>query len=256
MDWMNIFRLTIVGVLTASILAFLGWIVSPLINDPQPVKATFRYIEMPNPFLTIKEAPTKKSDPLIVKWLQLFRKSKAYDDIELSGKILVGSIEISNESDERSGSIEVFVKDGFSITYNKFLIPTQFKAKRVLKPMNPHEKITINFLASSGYLSPTIHMIHNNRNVDVLSMRPDFVLPFYEGLVIKFPFMALIFIYIGISVIILGAVFLMFYIFIPDKIKFRAKHITAPELKSSLSVIEYIKTHYPEKMPPNDPPAS
>lgn len=250
MDWNYIVKMTLIAVFSTTILAVLGWGISPFLNDPQPVKAKINHIQMPNLFYRLPEiAKTEKEMPL-VKLIRVFQASPEFNEINFSSRIHIGSIELSNTSDERSGAIEIIVEDGFAIKYADSHIPDAMKRKIILNQLEPGSDRKLFFVSGSIYREPTVRIIHKNRNVELTSSQIDDALPFFHYLVVKHTNITWMILMFSIVTMAFISIYILFYLLHPDKIKLRAMLTDSNETKKMLETINYLKKHYPEKFPP------
>ena len=95
----------------------------------------------------------------------------------------------------------------------------------------------------------SVTAIHDERAVPIDVFRPDSEFQWIGNLVFRYPAqMGGIFL-VGLVVIVFGILSGIVSLLIKDKMNWRAKHATAETIAKEVEYIEYVKSHFPEKMP-------
>jgi hypothetical protein len=264
MDWKSILEKLIGTVIAGAILASIGWIISPFLTENQPVKGTIDWVEIRNPFtellkdtqmsIAVGKVDAKEKPPNFLPLANIFGLNGVEELINQFAYIenfAVGNVTLTNESNVRSGEVEFSLQNGLIINGGEQSKIADKNTKVKLPPIEPRKSVSVYFVYS-GYLwsfNESVQILHNNRIVEIVTKKTPEELLFFKPIVERYP--TLVFFVLSIMAVLIVSVifFLLVAFLVKDKIAYTAKQISRSGVEDYLKVIEYVKKHFPEKLP-------
>lgn len=215
--------------------------------DTPSVRAVLSWVDVANPNLPIDaklgDLDTRLKDLLGISGLPQFLASRRF-----TGNLRIGALKLSNDSNVRSRALEVDVEGSAMFSKDAAEASNSIVSKMKIKPIDPQKDAIVYFASGtwSPFLTFPVRVLHDDRVVEVIEGHTS-----NEAFQIfnRYPIVStVLLVYCAISGLLISVA--LFYGAIADfSVRFRASQTSARETKRMVETLEYIKIHYPEKMP-------
>jgi hypothetical protein len=221
--------------------------------DAPSVRAVLHWVDVDNPKRIALSLNTKLISELDSSLKAAFGVNGLAQFItgQYDPRIRIGVLKLSNDSNVRSRPIEVAVDSSMLFSKDAVEPSSSVVSQMKLKPIDPQKDAIVYIIASpwSPFLTFPVRVLHDDRVVEIVdragSETPAALLHFFN----RYPFLGFGFFMLcllGGAMVIFG---LPLNLLTTYNIRFRAWGTTLAETKRLLALIDYLRIHYPEKMP-------
>jgi hypothetical protein len=255
MDWKGIAEKIVVAVTAGIMLGCLGWLYSvATAPNQETLVVVTRWVDVPNPLYGLDLERHEAFEQSIAR---TFNKIGGLDKVVHNLKYEFGTrlvqVSIKNMGDVRSKEIEVIVKNGYTLSPSMILNGSDVAGGHIhLAPLDPRG-VTAAYVVVrywSSFDEPPISVLHDGRLIKISNAQIPQEAEGMLSIATNFPYLIGIFFLVGILTCFVFPIVVFSKLIFGGRLMALSAWVAGKdEIKKYVKFIDYIATHYPEKMP-------